>query len=91
MPREDPKESLRFGSVVEARWLNLCSDAHKQPLSTFRLPVHRLPVPAFCMTFPLLVDLKSANPSVFAAAAISLLSVFMQATCLSSRGTELTY
>ena len=55
------------------------------------LGTHRLPVPAFCMTFPLLVDLKSANPSVFAAAAISLLSVFMQATCLSSRGTELTY
>ena len=46
-------------------------------------------LPAFWMTFSFLVGLKSANISVSALAARSLLPVFMQASCLSSISTEL--
>ena len=65
----------------------LCASKHTfyRPASTIlpdvKLPfgpslgTHRLSLPAFWMTSPLMVGLKSENPSDFAPAARSLLSV----------------
>ena len=49
----------------------------------------RITLCAFLVTFCFLVCLKSANPSVFTLASISLLSVIIQAAVLSYMGTEL--
>jgi hypothetical protein len=55
------------------------------------LGTHRLSLPVFGMTFPLLVGLKSANPSDFATCYKITALCFMQATCLSSTVTGFIY
>jgi len=49
----------------------------------------RLTIPTFWMTFWFLVGLEYANLAVFPPAARTLFSVFVQATCLSSRHRKL--
>src|SRR5882762_6088491 len=58
-------------------------------VSSLGTPIPSLP--AFWMTFSLLVGLQSAILSVSAPAARSLLPLFMQATCLCCGDTEFIY